>query len=138
MQVAAVISSPAVTVGPEQTLHEAIGRMLEHRIGSLVVTDSALVGIITRSDTLRGAYHAGETLDSLPVSRAMSTDVVTTTSTRSVRGALETMADHNVKKLPVVDDVDLVGIVTLTDIAIHQPERVREVQQSLDRRDEWA
>jgi hypothetical protein len=37
-----------------------------------------------------------------------------------------------------VDDLDLVGVVTMTDIAQHMPSRVREVQERLERKDEWT
>jgi CBS domain-containing protein len=133
-----VMSAPAITIAPNETLHEAIGRMLQNRVGSLVVGNGGIEGIITRSDVLRAAYHAGGSLEDLPVSRGMSTDVETITKDRTVRTAIEQMEEHNIKKLPVVEDFELIGIVTLTDIGLYQPERVRETRESLERKDEWT
>lgn len=138
MQIADIMSTPAVTVREDATLHEAIGTMLDERVGSVVVVEAGPAGILTRSDCLRAAYHVGGALDGLPVTRAMSTDLVTTTPGTSLRKGLGLMEVHEVKKLPVVDDLELVGVVTMTDIARHLPERVREVGTSLERKDEWT
>lgn len=138
MKVREVMTTPAETVSADETLHDAIGQMLTHRIGSVVVVDAGLVGILTRSDALRAAYYKGQALDELPVKVGMSRDVVTTKPTTSVQFALETMEDNDIKKLPVVDGLDLVGVVTVTDIARHHPKRALETRQSIKRRDEWT
>lgn len=138
MQVADAMSTPAVTVSPERTLYEAIEVMLENRVGSAIVAETGIVGIITRSDILRAAYVAGEALDDIAVTRGMSGDVVTTTPSASIRTALALMDEHDIKKLPVVEDLELVGVITATDIARHQPERVQEIRETSDRRDVWT
>lgn len=138
MQVRELMSSPAVTIPAEATLHEGIERMLEHRIGSVIVDDDGPVGIMTRSDVLRAAYHAGGSLEELQVTRAMSSPLITTQPTRTLTHSLQKMADHNVKKLPVVEDLEIIGIVTLTDIAHRLPAEVREAQSSMDRKDDWT
>lgn len=138
MQVADIMSTPPVTVPADATLSDAIAAMLENSVGSAIVVDRSMVGIITRSDVLRAAYVVGDTLDEIAVTRAMSTDLVTTRPTATTRTALDQMAENDIKKLPVLDDLELVGIVTMTDIAQHQPERVREVQARLNRQDDWT
>lgn len=42
------------------------------------------------------------------------------------------------KKLPVVEDLSVAGIVTITDIAAHWPERVSEVERTIERKDDWT
>jgi CBS domain-containing protein len=138
MKVRDVMSSPPVTISPDATLRDAIEVMLRNRVGSAVVVDGTPVGIITRSDVLRAAYHVAESLASIPVARGMSDELVTTSPDRSVRSALELMKAHDIKKLPVVEEFDLVGVVTVTDIAQHSPERVREVKATIERRDDWT
>lgn len=138
MQVTDIMSTPPVTVPVDATLYDAIEVMLENSVGSAVVVDGSMVGIITRSDILRGAYVAGDALDDITVPRAMSSNPVTTRPKATTRTALDLMAENNVKKLPVLDEFELVGIVTMTDIAQHQPERVREVQTRLRREDDWT
>lgn len=139
MQIEAVMSSPAVTVQLETTIHDAMGQMLEHRVGCVVVVvDGNAVGILTRSDALRGAYHAGGKLEEIPVERAMSSDLLTTKRSRTVRSALQTMQTNNIKKLPVVEDFEPIGIVTMTDIAQTMPEQVREARANIKRQDDWS
>ena len=139
MQVRELMSKPAVTVPRKTSIHDAIGRMLEHKVGSVVVVvDNDAVGILTRSDALRGAYHAGGTLEEIPVERAMSSDLVTTKRSRTARKALQTMELNSIKKLPVVEDFEPVGIITMTDIAKRLPQQVREAQENIQRQDEWT
>jgi CBS domain-containing protein len=133
------MSSPAVTVQRETTIHDAIGQMLEHKVGCVVVVvEGNAVGILTRSDALRGAYHAGGDLEEIPVERAMSSDLLTTKRSRTVRKALQTMQTNDIKKLPVVEDFEPIGIVTMTDIAGAMPEQVREARDDIKRQDEWS
>jgi len=138
MQVSDIMSSPAVTVSEETTLHDAIEVMLTNQVGSVVVGDDGVSGILTRSDVLRAAYYVGDSLEEIPVTKGMSSSVVTTSPSTSTRTALKRMESRNIKKLPVVDDLELVGVVTMTDIAQHMPGRVREVRERLERKDQWT
>lgn len=138
MQVRDIMSAPAISVPPTATLEDVVETMLEHRIGSVLVIDTGIQGIVTRSDVLRAVAAENQHLDALEVTTAMSPDVVTTAPTISVTVALDTMEVHSIKKLPVVADFDVVGIVTMTDIAQHQPERVQEARGAMERKDEWT
>lgn len=139
MRVADIMSEPAVTVPRATTVHDAIEEMLRERVGCVVVVaDGNAVGIMTRSDALRAAYHAGGDLTEIPVSRAMSADLLTTKRVRTLRSVLRTMERHNIKKLPVVEGFEPVGIVTMSDIAQHLPEEVQEATEKLDRSDDWS
>lgn len=138
MDVTDIMSSPAVSVSVDADLYDVAGEMLDKRIGSVLVGESGLDGIVTRSDVLRALYNMNGTLDDLSASDAMSRDIVTVNSAATVSEVLGMMEEHNIKKLPVIDDFDVIGMVTMTDIAQHQPNRVREVRDSIDRRDEWT
>ncbi|MDS0298566.1 CBS domain-containing protein [Halogeometricum sp. S1BR25-6] len=131
MQVRQIMSSPVVTVDVGATLRDAVGEMLDRGVGSVVVVDAGPVGIVTRTDALRETHRGDGSLSAVPVTRAMNRDLVTTTEKASVTSALEEMKRHEVKRLPVRDGVDLVGIVTVTDVARHQPQAVNEVRRHL-------
>jgi len=75
---------------------------------------------------LRAAYLSRSALSEIPVSREMSAPLVTTTATTSVADAVDEMAEHDLKRLPVEEDLDVVGIVTTTDIARAQPDILAE------------
>jgi len=138
MIVGEIMTTPVETVPPEDRLGDAVGAMLTHRIGSVVVGDEGPRGILTRSDVLRAVHYEEGSLDAVAVGEAMSTDVVTTSERTSVKAALRTMEAHDVKKLPVTDGMELRGIVTLTDVGRHLPERVAETRRTVERRDDWT
>lgn len=138
MRVEDAMSTPPVTVARSATVREAIEAMLRQSVGCvIVVSGAAPTGILTRSDGLRAAYHAGDRLRDISVRRAMTEDPVTIKPSRTLRSTLRTMENNEIKKLPVVDGFDLVGIVTMTDVARHMPVEVRESMANLSRQDEW-
>ena len=114
-----LMTVPVESVSPDATLAEA-ARVLDGKgIGSLVVGEERLNGIITESDVVAAV---GEELDpSTPVSELMSDPVVTIRRGGTARTAAERMGHNGVKKLPVVEDGAAVGIVTTTDLALHLP-----------------
>lgn len=138
MQVREIMSSPVVTVRSDATLREAVGKMLDRGVGSVVVVDSGPVGIVTSTDVLRAMYRGGGALADVAVTRVMSRELATATKKTSVTTALDTMERRKVKKLPVRDGIELVGIVTMTDIAQHQPDAVNEVRGRVSHRGNWS
>ncbi len=138
MNVAEVMSTPAITVSPNDTLETAVEVMLSNTIGCVVVVDHGVVGILTRSDVLKALTAQRATLTSASVESGMSHRPITITPEVSVETALRTMEEAEVKKLPVVADLELVGIITMTDIARQLPARVQEARRAFERREEWA
>jgi CBS domain-containing protein len=111
-----IMSSPVVTVTRETTLAEAAGVLADQRVGSLVVGEDIIEGILTETDIVR-AVGEGIDLDATPVSDLMSEPVVTIRPHESTQVAGERMGHNGVKKLPVTEDGEPVGIVTTTDLA---------------------
>lgn len=138
MLVRDIMSSPVVRVSSDTTLRDAVEAMLRHRIGCVLVVDHQIQGILTNSDVLRATYHARAPLRNIPVTDAMTDTVITTTGSATVETALRAMVEHNIKKLPVVDAAEIVGIVTITDIGRELPKRVSEVRHAVEQRDEWT
>jgi CBS domain-containing protein len=120
-----------VAVSEETTLVEAASELAAERVGSLVVGEEIVEGIVTETDVVR-AVGEGHDLSATTVSDIMSEPVVTIRPHESVRVAGERMGHNNVKKLPVTESGEPVGIVTTTDLAhffprssvrmAHQPE----------------
>jgi len=115
--VADVMSKPVVVIGVNNTLREAAKEMMDKGVGSLVVVDEKgdVVGIITERDVVR-AVAEGKDLNA-PVSEVMTPDVLTVSPETSVLKAIETMKMHNVRHLPVASDDEIVGMVSLKDLA---------------------
>ena len=138
MQVADVMVKSVETVPPETTVKAAVERMLDRRIGSILVVDEGPIGIITRSDVLRELLDRDGSLTKMTVSEIMTEDPVTIAPGASVETALRTMDEHDIKKLPVIAGLELVGIVTMTDLARHLPDRVNELRSTFRRREDWT
>ena len=77
-----------------------------------------VVGMITDRDICMAAYTQGRKLSEIPVSSAMSKEVVTCAPSDSVDELLESMRHAHVRRLPVVDEAShLLGLVSITDVA---------------------
>jgi CBS domain-containing protein len=123
MDVREVMTADPVAVDRDASLQRAVGKMLEHSIGSVLITEGErTVGILTDSDVLRAGYLSERALPEIPVEREMSSPLVTTHPDDSLSAAVETLREEGIKKLPVESDLEIVGIVTTTDLATHHPE----------------
>lgn len=130
MKVREVMTEDVVTVEREDSLQRAVGAMLQHGIGSVLVEDEVRpVGILTESDVLRAGYLAERALPDIRADREMGSPLITIAPDDDLETALETMRTHDVKKLPVEGGVEIVGIVTVTDVAMHHPEAIEAAAQ---------
>ncbi|MFC6865010.1 CBS domain-containing protein [Halomicroarcula sp. GCM10025817] len=139
MQVRDLMSTDVVTVPVGATLADAVRRLLEEGVGSVVVVDGEgdPVGIVTESDALGLALETDDPLSSLSVEAVGHRPVVTTTPSTAVSTVARTMADEGVKKVPVIDGIDLVGMVTLSDVVWHLTELRSELSNAASLRAEW-
>ena len=115
-----IMNSPVRTVDAETTITAAARDLTAHGIGSLVVGEERIDGIVTETDIVKSVSE-GIDPTSTPVSALMSDPVVTVRPTDSVETAGERMGHNNVKKLPVTEDGKPIGIVTTTDLAHFLP-----------------
>ncbi len=120
-----IMREAPTTCAPTDTLNQAAQIMWEHDCGvvPVVYPDGALAGIITDRDLCMAAYTRGQPLASITVESAMSGVVETCSPNDSIGHAARSMAQHQVRRLPVVEHGKLVGLLTLADIA-------REVRKS--------
>ena len=119
--VARVMCSDLTTVAPDALVEDTARLMLDRGIGSVVVVDGddQLEGILTTTDFVRIVAER-EPKDRTPVSAYMATDVVTVGAQVPIKDAADTMIEHGVHHLPVVDDTaGVIGIVTTTDLTAY-------------------
>jgi len=127
MDVRDIMTEDPVTVDRDASLQRAVGQMLENGIGSVLITEGErTVGILTDSDVLRAGYLSERALPDIPVEREMSSPLVTGHPDDDVSAAVATLREEEVKKLPLEADLEIVGIVTTTDLATHHPEILAE------------
>ena len=115
-----LMSSPALTIERDRSLHEAAETMHERGVGSLIVVDGDdLAGILTRTDFVRAAAE-GRAPEATSVADYATEVVETTTANTTIVDAADQMVEHGVHHLPVVDpDEGVVGIVTSTDLTAY-------------------
>ncbi|WP_340102018.1 cyclic nucleotide-binding/CBS domain-containing protein [Salinibaculum salinum] len=122
LDIECAMSSPVQTVTVECSAVEAAQQMRADGVGALVVLDEtgAIDGIVTQSDII-GLLAAEAEMATTTVADLMSSPVVSIGSDDPILAAAELMKDHSVRRLPVVDDGELVGIVTTTDLTHYLP-----------------
>lgn len=109
------------TCHPHDTLAYAASLLLEHDCGCLPVIDrTGRVGaVITDRDICMAAFISGKPLGDLAVAGSMSHDLVTCHPDDALLDAVRLMAQHQIRRLPVVDDAGkAVGLLSLNDVAV--------------------
>jgi CBS domain-containing protein len=117
MQVRMGMSSVVLTVGPGHTLRQAAELMSERSVGSAVVVDPELPGpgILTERDILE-SVGAGQDVDIERVADHLTADLVFAEPDWSLEQAAETMSRGRFRHLVVVEDGDIVGMLSVRDI----------------------
>lgn len=111
-----VMTRDVATVAPDDPMEAALRRMNERDIGSVVVVEGDRpVGIVTERDVVRHALDPGE-LRTRRVGDLMSAPLVTIPRAAEVVEAFELMTREGIRRLPVVEDGRLVGIVAERDL----------------------
>jgi CBS domain-containing protein len=118
MDVKDVMVKEIVTVNPTTKIRDAVELMNKNQIGCLVVTRKGKpVGIMTERDVLKKIVCSCKNPEQTRVSEIMSKPLIVGRVDMDWLEAVKLMLDRNIKKLPILDDERLVGLVTLTDIA---------------------
>jgi CBS domain-containing protein len=113
----AMTTSPA-TATPAQSLAEAARLMKQQDVGSVPVVDgSRLVGVLTDRDIVVRAVAEGGDPQTVQVGDVASHNVVTVHPDDDLDDALRLMAQHQIRRLAVVEDGHLVGVVAQADVA---------------------
>ncbi|MEF8775775.1 MAG: CBS domain-containing protein [Haloarculaceae archaeon] len=125
-----VMSTTVETIGPEASSREAAQALDSASVGSVVVVDAGeVVGMVTSADLVE-CLAAGD--GDTSVRAVMSHPVFTASPSTEVGDAARRMRDENIKKLPVCDGGNLVGIVTVTDLAYYTPPLLVRSRPRLD------
>ncbi len=112
-----VMSTALYSVSPSTTVGEAVALMATHRIGSTMVMEGTrLVGIFTERDTVR-AISQSHDAPSHEVASWMTRDPKTVDPDVEAETALRIMLDHGFRHLPVVQDGEVIGMVSIRDLA---------------------
>ena len=107
-----------VTVPPDATLLEATRLLAEHDVGALVVSADGrtVAGILSERDIVRQLARARESRPQTAVAEVMTADVTTCTRETTVDELMSTMTRQRVRHVPVVEDGQLAGIISIGDV----------------------
>lgn len=140
MYVKEIMSQNVMTMDCSETVLDAYKKYIEYKVGCLVIKDNErCVGIVTERDLIERTINTNleETEKAMiidpkktKVKEIMSADIKTIHPLDKIEMAVEIMEKYKVKKLPVISDNNkLIGIITITDIALAVPELTGRVER---------
>jgi CBS domain-containing protein len=122
-----------ITTTPDEALAVALGRLIEHKIGALVVCDDVkIVGIISERDVLQLIYHDRNALDTKKVKDCMTTNLIVAIPDDDLNYVMGIMTQNRIRHLPIVTKQGIVGIVSIGDIVKHKLQEVEIVNRYLE------
>jgi len=107
-----------VTVGPNDTVKQAIDTLFNHKIGALPVceADGKLVGIISERDILRGLHQRSKDITNARVRDLMTTEVIVGIPEDELEEILATMTEKGFRHLPVMVGPRVIGMLSIRDV----------------------
>jgi CBS domain-containing protein len=116
LTIADVMTKSVISVDASLTVNEAAKMMEDTRVGAVIVMENNTpVGIVTDRDfAIKVVAHAYQI--TTPVKQIMSSPLFSISSDESFRTAADLMYQRGIRKLPVIDNEKVVGIITATDI----------------------
>lgn len=106
------------SIGPDQSVLDAVTVLMEHRIGALLVRDGAgaVVGVISERDVLRECLHRSTALGDVPVREAMTRDLIVCVLDDDIGYAMSVVTKNRVRHLPVMDGDRVAGMISIGDL----------------------
>ena len=134
-QILAAKPSGVRTVDASLTVYAAVTLLASHQIGALGVVDEGRpVGMFSERDYARKGIIRGRRAHKTLVSELMSTPLITVRPEQSIEECMQLMTERRIRHLPVMDDGELVGMVTIGDVVKAQLNEYRGVAASLETR----
>jgi CBS domain-containing protein len=130
LKVEDVMVREVITIDENATVKEAAEVMNKFEIGCLIaVRKGKAMGIITERDLLKRVVADAKNANKTKVKDVMSSPLVVVEPNIDLEDAVKLMFQMKIKKLPVVEEKRLVGLVTLTDMARFQPQMIKILKQ---------
>lgn len=131
MLVKEIMTKKVVTIQSDDMVFDACILYRDEKIGCLVVVENEFcVGIVTERDLIERILCMRKNPETTKVSEIMSSDIKTIYALDKVETAIDVMKKHKIKKLPVIADDKIVGIITVTDISKARPDISKRFMES--------
>ena len=135
MTIAAVLQekgSSIETISADSSLFDAVRRLGEKRIGALpVVEDGRIVGMVSERDVIYCLRDHGRAALDRPVGQVMTSPAITVDSQTDVLSALALITERRIRHLPVVEQGEIRGIVSIGDLVKFRMERIEAEAEAM-------
>ena len=134
MKVRECMCNQVSCVSPETTLNNVARIMQEQHVGCIPVCDTnkKIVGLITDRDIVLRGVACNKDTNTTPASQIMTTKVYTITPDAEVTEASKIMCDCQIKRVSVIENNTVVGMITLGDLANNQNVQGQQVYQTIE------
>jgi len=124
-------TSGIVKIGPDRNIAEAAAALTENKIGALLVEGEGgeIVGILSERDIVSGMAPHGADLHDVAVGDLMTRKLIHCSPQDTVHETMAMMTDRNIRHLPVFDNDELVGFISIRDLVKW---RIMEVQSEAE------
>ncbi len=139
MLVREIMTTDVETVPRERSLEEPVGTMLREDVDHVIITeDSSPAGVVTRRKALAAAYRTGDPLSEVPLSTFARGFEASVEPTRTVLLSVGQLRRSSADCLPVVDDLDVVGVLTKDDVLDNVSNITTETLEADRQSREWT
>lgn len=137
IKVADAMTERPVYADSSTNLQECSKIMANSHVGSLLIKDNEeMVGILTEQDIVRKAVAVGLNTQKTPVSNIMVKEITTIAPEKDIYDALVLMKNLNIRQLPVMENNEMVGLLTLKDILKIEPQLFDLLVEEFELREE--
>lgn len=131
MKISEIMSKNVISLSVDDTVEHAAELMKEHNIGSIPVnTEEKVVGIVTDRDIILRCVAEGKDIKMQKVRDIMTSNPVVGDENIEVDDAARIMSERQIRRLPIVSNDQLVGMISLGDLAV-EPELQDEAREAL-------
>ena len=129
-------SSDVITISPDASVRDLLSLLAEHNIGAVIVSSKAGVvdGIVSERDVVRNLNGDDTVLDA-KVEQIMTAVVQTCEPGHDVDEVMAQMTEHRIRHVPVIDDGELVGVVSIGDVV---KSRINQLEFERDQLDSYV
>ena len=105
------------SIGPDESVYDAVKLMAEKAIGALIVVDRAkTVGMLSERDYARKVILVGRSSKETKIREIMTTQVISADPHQSVQECMTIMTEKRIRHLPVMEDDQLIGMISIGDL----------------------
>lgn len=116
-----VMRAKVITVEPNATVREASQLMRKKKVGSVIVVEDKPVGILTESDIIEKIVAEDKKASDVLVKEIMTSPIIVIDPYIDLEEAMKTMSACNIRRLPVIENGRLIGIITQKDVLRFSP-----------------